>query len=151
MVDLPNHEGRPSRFSAFSLRFRQWLERDLNESRPFSLLLVVVPILPAIVGGKLGLNETATWILFLFGSPVALGWLIYVIYRRFANAARDVRRSFRDVEARKRGEELPARCSECSAELPAFEPPNDGRSYRFQGWVCENCGTALDELGHRIC
>lgn len=135
--------------SRLAYRFRQWFQRDINESRPYSLALAVIPVLPGTVASEAGLDQLA-FVLLALGSPVAIGWLIYVFYRRLRVAARDMRRSFADHEARKRGEELPTRCPGCGFDLPEFQPPKDGRVYRFQGWDCENCGAMLDELGHAI-
>ena len=143
MVELPRHDRKSNWFS-------RWLKRDLNESRPYSLLLCVIPVLPAILAEKLGASETVTAALFWIGGPLAIGWLIYILFRRFSIATRDIKRSFSDMQARKRGKEFPTRCPECGADLPAFAPPNDGHVYDFAGWDCENCGAVLDELGHRI-
>ena len=149
MVELPTHEREPTVTSKLAERFRQWFQRDINESRPYSLMFAIVPVLPGIVASEAGFDKLGT-VLFVLGSPPAIGWLIYVLYRRSRAVARGIQRSFADREARKRGEELPTRSPECGFDLPSFQPPKDGRVYRFQGWDCENCGTMLDELGHAI-
>jgi len=112
-------------------------------------MFAVIPLVPGILASESGLDQLA-FFLYVLASPVAVGWLIYVLYRRFRVAARDMRQPFADREARKRGEEVPTRCPECGFDLPVFQPPEDGKVYRFKGWDCENCGTMLDELGHRI-
>jgi hypothetical protein len=149
VIELSTHEREPTAVSPLTKRCRQWFERDINESRPYSLALAVVPVIPGAIASEVGLDKLST-VLFVLGSPLAIGWFIYVLYRRFRAVARDTRRLFADHEAQKRGEELPTRCPECRFDLPEFQPPKDGIVYRFQGWNCDNCGTMLDELGHRI-
>lgn len=150
MVELPNHETDRSGLAKISPRLRQWFERDLNETRPLSLIFAVIPLLPAIIAQELGLNSVVTSAFWMVGSPLAIGWFLYVLWRNTAYAFRDIRQSYKDKEAEQRGEDLPTRCPECSYELPAYQAPNDGKSYNFQGWDCTNCGTQLDRFGRLV-
>lgn len=149
MVELPTHEREPTAIAQGAKRFRQWFQRDINESKPYSFALVLVPLIPGIIASEAALDDLAT-ALFVLGVPLAIGWFIYVLSRWTGVVARDTRRLFADREAETMGEELPTRCPSCGLDLPEFQPPKDGRVYRFQGWDCENCGTMLDELGHTI-
>jgi len=113
------------------------------------LAFAIVPLLPGVLASEVGFDELARTLLVL-GSPFAIGWLVYVFYRRFGVVGRDMDRAFADREARKRGEDPPTRCPECGLDFPEFQPPKDGKVYRFEGWNCENCGTMIDERGYVI-
>lgn len=146
MAELPNNKVEPS----LARSFRHWLERDFNETRPFSLTFAFLPLLPAMFGEQLALSETAITTLWFLGGPLALSWFVYVMFRSIRNSFRNTRRLFADARAQKLGHETPTYCPACGLELTPFTPPKDGRSYHFLGWNCENCGTMVDQYGRSI-
>jgi hypothetical protein len=150
MVELPNHDRKQGAFALCYQAFRRWLERDFNETRPLSSALAIVPLLPGLAASQFGWGDSVSTALLIAGSPFSIWWLGYVIYRSTSNNWRDARRAASDRRARKRGEEVPMRCPECGIDLPIFSPPRDGRSHRFIGWDCENCGTMIDQYGRSI-
>lgn len=140
MVELPNNDKPDWRDSRRLLKVRQWFRRDINDSRPLSRLLAIVPLTPAIVAEQFDAKQEVMVLLWTTGGLLALVWFGYVTIRNVKLRLRYWRRERSDFERRKRGEDLPIRCRACGEDLPDFVPPRDGIVYRFKGWECAHCG-----------
>ena len=149
MVDLPRQERPPGRWNAFWRAFWHWFERDTNQTHQLSPVLGFAALIPPYILDEIGAADIITVPLWFLGWFMAVGWMVYVFYRRATRIAQDVRQSFDDHKAIKRGEEIPTRCPECGQDLPDWSPPDDHHSYDFRGWICENCDTMVDEYGRR--
>ena len=103
MAELPQHPRDAPRARMLPVGVRNWLERDLNDTRPLSTVLAMLPLLPGIVAGKAGASDELTTVLLALGGIAAIAWVGYVFTRSFANALRTTRRVFSDAEARERG------------------------------------------------
>ena len=150
MVELPAHRDDPNSPATAQSKFWQWFERDLNESRPFSLAFSILPLIPAFISETYVHNDALTLLLYVVGGTIAFGWFCYVMFRKVKTDVRDTKRAFADFKARKRGEDIPTRCPACGHELEEFAAPNDGHFYKFEGWDCPKCGTMLDQIGNQI-
>ena len=127
--------------------FRQWLERDLNQTHPLSFLFGLLFVVPGMALDNAEAPDFLVAPVLILGILLCIAWTGYVIVRRFAKIGRELNNAYSDQDETVQGEDTPIRCFECGEVLPEFERPDDGVTYRFKGWDCENCGASLDRHG----
>ncbi len=78
----------------------RWIDRDLDNARPISALLFIVPFVPFGITLEL-VEDQRTQDAFLFGGlVVAVPWMLYVIWRGIivvGKSFKDSARYFRDL------------------------------------------------------
>jgi hypothetical protein len=71
----------------------RWIDNDLNDTRPWSALLFLVPFFPVWVLSEIGVSERAEETALFAGFAVALPWLIYFFWRQAKNVGRAFKQS----------------------------------------------------------
>jgi hypothetical protein len=77
----------------------QWIDRDLDQIRPLSMLLILLPFIPFAIALELPVSSSTEDALLIAGFVVAMPWFLYVVWRGLRNVARSFRetgRYFRD-------------------------------------------------------
>lgn len=78
----------------------RWIDRDLNQVRPLSALLVILPFIPFAVALEVTTDQAVHDKFLMGGMFVALPWFLYVIWRGMKVVAKSFKESasyFRDL------------------------------------------------------
>ena len=71
----------------------RWIDRDLDQSRPLSALLFILPFVPFAIALEVTADEATHDAFLIGGLMVAVPWFLYVIWR----GLKVITRSFRDT------------------------------------------------------
>ncbi|MBO9671628.1 MAG: hypothetical protein J7485_14055 [Sphingobium sp.] len=71
----------------------RWIDNDLNNTRPWSFLLVIVPLLPAWAFNAAGASKSTEDTAFLAGAAVSGVWFAYVVWRGLSNIVRSFQKT----------------------------------------------------------
>lgn len=70
-----------------------WIDRDLYDPRPISMLLVVVPFLPVWIAQENGASRDVQDVWFWVGAPFGFAWMAYVLWRGLKDLGRSLGRT----------------------------------------------------------
>ncbi len=79
-----------------------WIDADLNGNYPWSMLLILVPLVPLFVAVAIGVGEPTETTLLVGGVVVAAPWFFYCIWRGVLNIGRSFKETA-DFFANQRG------------------------------------------------